>query len=63
MHNCVHYNQLLVELSGKIASDDVLAFSQLTNPFPFTFSIIPKKVENRLVTFQICFSKVSDNYV
>lgn len=46
MYKCVHYNNLQVELSGEIASDDVLAFKHLLSPFPFIFSITPKKVEN-----------------
>jgi len=46
MYKCVHYNNLQVELSGEIASDDVLAFNHLLSPFPFIFSILPKKVEN-----------------
>lgn len=50
MYNCVQYNQLLVKLAGKIASDNLLAFKQLHNLFPFIFSIIPKKVERDLVS-------------
>lgn len=63
MCNCVQYNQLLVKLAGKIASDNVLAFNQFFSLFPFTFSIIPKKVETLLETFQTHFSKTSDNHV
>lgn len=61
MYNCVQYNQLLVKLAGKIASDNLLVFKQLHNLFPFIFSIIPKKVERVLVSdlysFVVFFSK------
>lgn len=61
MYNCVQYNQLLVKLAGKIASDNLLVFKQLHNLFPFIFSIIPKKVERDLVSdlysFVVFFSK------
>lgn len=50
MYNCVQYNQLLVKLAGKIASDNLLVFKQLHNLFPFIISIIPKKVERDLVS-------------
>lgn len=65
MYNCVQYNQLLVKLAGKIASDNLLAFKQLHNLFHFIFSIIPKKVQTRSATFTVCFFffKAPENHV